>query len=161
MKTINNVTRLLDARKIAYQALDIPAEKLSALEVAAFLNVSPAEVFKSIVFKRAAAGKPVLALVPAAHEVDAKKLAAALNEKKMLLATQQEAEQLTGLLVGGISPLALLHRGFQVVLDASAQRKDSIIISAGQRGLQVRLGVPDLARLTQAHFAQISQSPVD
>jgi Cys-tRNA(Pro)/Cys-tRNA(Cys) deacylase len=157
MTPANNVTRLLNAHRIAYKALDIPAEKLSALQVAAYLNVPPDMVYKTIVFKRAGEGKGVLALVAAPLEVDAKKLAAALSEKKVLLTTQREAEQITGLLSGGISPLALLNKGFQVVIDAPAQELKAIIISAGHRGLQVRLNPQDLAHLTGARFASVSQ----
>jgi len=158
ISSVNNVTRLLDARKIAYQALEIPAEKLSALQVADFLNVPSDMVYKTIVFKRTAKGRAALALVAAPLEVDAKKLAAALGEKKVLLTSQREAEELTGLLAGGISPLALLNKGFQVVIDGPARELDAVIISAGQRGLQVKLNPQDLARLTGARFAEISQT---
>lgn len=157
--TTNNVTRMLDAKKIAYQAFELPAEKLSALEVTALLDLPAEQIYKTIVFKRSGPGKPVLALVPAPCEVDAKKLASALGEKKMLLTTQNEAEQLTGLLSGGISPLALLNKGFQVVMDASAETRENMLISAGQRGLQVRIGVKDLWRLTHARFANIAEKP--
>lgn len=154
--TANNVTRFLDAKKIAYQALDIPNEKLSALEVAAVLNVPPEVVYKTIVIKRSTPGKPILAMVPAPCEVDLKKLAMASQEKKMHIPSQREAEEMTGLQAGGISALALVQRGFQVLLDASAKGKEVIIISAGQRGLQVQLSPADLAKLTNARFMDIS-----
>jgi len=152
----NNVTRMLDAHRIAYASYEIPSEKLSAQEVAGLLNVPPAIVFKSIVAKREKAGKPILALVPATGEVDAKALAASLKEKKIHVTTQNEAEALTGLLTGGISPLALINKGFQVVIDASAQEMEDIIISGGQRGLQIRINPQDLAKLTNAQFAKIA-----
>jgi Cys-tRNA(Pro)/Cys-tRNA(Cys) deacylase len=44
--TANNVTRLLDSRKIKYQAFELPAEKLGALETARLLNVPPEVVLK-------------------------------------------------------------------------------------------------------------------
>jgi len=52
MPATNNVTRLLDARKIPYTAYDLPAEKLGATETARLLDVEPASVFKSIVVTR-------------------------------------------------------------------------------------------------------------
>ena len=52
MATVNNVTRLLDARKIAYVAFETSAEKLGAMETAEFLNVAPEMVFKTIVLTR-------------------------------------------------------------------------------------------------------------
>ena len=58
----NNVTRLLDARRIAYTAFTLPVEKLGALETARLLNVPPEEVFKTIVVKREGKGNPILAV---------------------------------------------------------------------------------------------------
>ncbi len=117
MPTVNNVTRLLDQRKIPYTAFELPAEKLGAVEAAQHMGVDPGLVYKTIVVRREGKGKPVLALVPGPSEVNLKLLAKALGEKKMILPTEREAEELTGLQAGGISPLALLNRGFQVVLD--------------------------------------------
>ncbi|KPL76051.1 hypothetical protein ADN00_11895 [Ornatilinea apprima] len=153
---VNNVTRLLDSRKIPYQAFELPAEKLGALETARQLNVPPEQVFKTIVILRPKPSKPLLAMVPGGYEVDLKKVAAALNEKKVSLPTQAEAEKLTGLQAGGISPLALLNKGFQVLLDSSASSFLEIHISGGQRGLNVRLPVAALVELTKARQADIS-----
>jgi len=156
MKT-NNVTRLLESRKIPFTAFELPEEKLGALEAARFLNAPPEQVFKTIVITRQGKGKPILAVVPGPSEVDLKTLAQALGEKKLHLPSEREAEHLTGLQAGGISPLALLQRGFQVVLDASARRHAEIYISGGQRGLNIRLPVQALIDLTQARVAEISR----
>jgi Cys-tRNA(Pro)/Cys-tRNA(Cys) deacylase len=86
-----------------------------------------------------------------------KSLAAFLGEKKVYLPTEREAEQLTGLQVGGISPLALLNKGFQVLLDTAAQNYAEIHVSGGQRGLNIRLPVSDLTKLTNARLAPISR----
>jgi Cys-tRNA(Pro)/Cys-tRNA(Cys) deacylase len=162
MPIVNNVTRFLDSRKVKYQAFETPAEKLGALETARILNIDPELVFKTIVVTRERPRKPVLAVVPGPRDVDLKLLAVALGEKKVYLPTEREAEQLTGLQAGGISPLALINKGFQVVVDASAQQHSEIHVSGGQRGLNVRLPVADLIKLTNARVAAIcheSNSP--
>jgi Cys-tRNA(Pro)/Cys-tRNA(Cys) deacylase len=151
----NNVTRLLDQRKILYAVYEIPEEKVGALETARILDVTPEKVFKTIVVTRPTRGKPILALVPGTNEVNLKRLAKALGEKKLKLATQNDAEHLTGLKAGGISPLALINRGFQVVIDSSAENFDQIHISGGQRGLNIRLSAAALANLVKARFAEI------
>jgi len=151
----NNVTRLLDQRKIPYAVYELPQEKLGALESARLLGVDSEKVFKTIVVTRPTRGKPILALVPGTKEVNLKQLAKALGEKKLKLATQNDAEHLTGLKTGGISPIALINRGFQVVIDSSAQNHDEIHISGGQRGLNIRLPAMALAKLVQARFAEI------
>ena len=156
MTVRNNVTRLLDSRKVAYTAFELPAEKLGALEAARLLGVPPEQVFKTIVVKREGKGKPILAVVPGTGEVDLKAVAKAVGEKKALLPTEREAEQLTGLQAGGISPLALIHKGFQVLVDESAGTLGEIYISGGQRGLNIRLPVSDLLTLTNARLAAIA-----
>jgi len=159
MATVNNITRLLDSRKISYTVFETPAEKLGALEAARLLNVSPDIVFKTIVVTRDKGKKPILALIPGPRTVDLKSLASFLGEKKVHLPTEREAEQITGLQAGGISPLALINKGFQVVIDVLAQKYTEIHISGGQRGLNIRLPVPDLIKLTNARIASISQMP--
>jgi Cys-tRNA(Pro)/Cys-tRNA(Cys) deacylase len=153
----NNVTRMLESQGIPFHAYELPAEKLSAVEAADFLGVDPALVYKTIVATRAATAKPLLALVSALQEVDLKALARALGEKKVHLASQKQAELLTGLQTGGISPLALLQHNFQVVMDDTVQALDEIYISGGQRGLNIRLPTDELIKLTNATIASISR----
>jgi len=152
----NNVTRMLEARRIPFQAFEVPPQKLSALEVAELLNLPARMVFKTIVARREKAGKPILALVPATGEVDNKALAACLNEKKVHVTSQAEAEKLTALRAGGISPLALLNQGFQVLIDQSAVELEAVLISGGQWGLQISLNPHDLAKLCSARFTPIA-----
>jgi len=158
MSTVNNITRLLDAKKISYQTFELPAEKLGAEDTAVLLGVHPMLVYKTIVVTRER-GKSILAVIPGSHRVDLKLLAAVLGEKKVNLPSEREAEEMTGLQAGGISPLALLNKGFQVVIDSEAEKvpeAGEIHISGGQRGLNIRLPARALAALTHARFAHIS-----
>jgi Cys-tRNA(Pro)/Cys-tRNA(Cys) deacylase len=155
MPIVNNITRLLDSRKIPYTTYEFPAEKLGAEDTARLLGVDPELVYKTIVVTRPK-GKPILAVIPGSHRVELKLLAAALGEKKVNLPTEREAEELTGLQAGGISPLALVNKGFQVVIAAEAQSRPEIHVSGGQRGLNIRLPVKILMELTHARFTVIS-----
>lgn len=161
MPTVNNITRFLDSKRVRYTAFETPVEKLGALETARLLNVPPEQVFKTIVARRDKPGKAILAVIPGTGSLDLRTLAATLNEKKVHLTTQREAEQITGLQAGGISPLALINKGFQVIIDASAQNFAEIHISGGQRGLNIRLSPADLAKLVNARFAVIATSAAD
>ena len=156
MAATNNVTRMLDAKGIPYRALEIPNQKLSALEVADILGVAPESVFKTIVAEREKKGKAILAMVPATGEVDQKKLAKAAREKKVAVTTLERAEKLTGLRAGGISPLALTHKSFDTYLDESALKLEEMIISGGQWGLQIAITPQDMMELTHAHIAEMS-----
>ena len=157
MPIVNNVTRLLDSHRIPYTAHELPVEKLGALEAAQIMGVPPEQVYKTIVILRDKPKKPVLAVIPGPLVVDIKSLAALLGEKKVRLPTEREAEQLTGLQAGGISPLALIHKGFQVVIDSAAQQYERIFISGGQRGLNIEIPVEALAKLVNARFGSVSR----
>ena len=164
MTIVNNVTRMLDAKRINYTAFETPPEKLGAAETAQFLNVPLNKVYKTLVITReksssahpSVKGKPILAVIPGNHTVDLKSLANVLGDKKVTLPTEREAEKITGLQAGGISPLALINKGFQVIIDESARPLGMIHISGGQRGLNILLPVEVLASLTHASFARIS-----
>ena len=156
MSRKTNVTRLLDSRGVRYISHDLPPEKYTALEIAERLNVSPDLVFKTIVITRIGPGKPILALVPAAKTVDLKRMARACGEKKVSLPTQKEAEKITGLRAGGISPLALLNRGFDLWIDSSALEHQDIVISGGEWGLQIQLPAEALLSLAEARTGEIS-----
>lgn len=155
----NNVTRLLQSRQVDFIAHELPPEKIGALEAAEILGVPATQVFKTIVVTRLGKGKPILAVVPGSSEVDLKQVAKAIGEKKVHLPTEKEAERLTGLQAGGISPLALIQRGFQVLVDESAMMFDKIFISGGQRGLDIELPVDDLVKLTNARLTAIRTHP--
>jgi Uncharacterized conserved protein len=160
MTVTNNVTRLLESKKIKFECFELPAEKLGALETAKMLGISPDIVFKTIVVTREKK-KPLLCVIPGPNEVDLKAVAAVCGEKKVHVPTQKEAEELTGLLAGGISPLALIKKGFTVLLDESAKTFEQIHLSGGQRGLNIKLPVAALVSLTNARIAKISSPSME
>lgn len=156
-----NAMRFLESRNIPYVAHAFSPEIHSAEGVAQALGLPPSQVFKTLVtLSEAPRARPVLAILPGSAELDLKKLAKLLGEKKMRMATQREAESLTGLQVGGISALALLHKGFRTVVDASALSWKRILVSAGQRGLNLELDPRDLIALTSAQVGEIASSPL-
>ncbi len=157
MGSPTNVTRLLDSRGIKYEAFELPAEKLGAIQTAQLLQVAPEQVYKTIVVKREKPNRPLLVLVPGTATVDLKLLAKSLGEKKVFLPTESEAETLTGLRAGGISPLALLNKGFQVILDSSAEAYAEIHVSGGRRGLNIKLPVSALVETTHARILPVSR----
>ena len=151
-KKKTNAMKLLEGKKVPYESYAYPANSRDAQEVAAAMDWPAGQVFKTLVLPRQKPGKPMLVMIPADRQLDLKKLAKAVGEKKLKMATQREAERLTGLQVGGISALALLNRGFAIYLDESALVYEQIVISAGQRGLQIKLAVADLVKVSRARI---------
>jgi Cys-tRNA(Pro)/Cys-tRNA(Cys) deacylase len=144
-----NAMRVLEGRRVRYEVFTFSPEIHSADEVAETLGLPPDEVYKTLVVLRPK-GKPMLIMIAADKELDLKKVAQAVGEKKVHMALHREAEELTGLQVGGISALALLGRPFDIFIDRPATEHARIVISAGQRGMDVGLAVPDLIRVTRA-----------
>ena len=156
-----NAMRLLEARGISYQVYTYDPRIRDAEEVAAAVGLPAEEVFKTLVVECPARKKPVLALLPCDCMLSLKRLAKALGEKKVAMAPQARAEKLTGLKVGGISPLALMQKRWDVALDQRAEAVDFIVVSAGQRGTQLRLARRDLVDLLAAEITDVAQQKPD
>ena len=157
MKQLHSL-RFLKALRIVYEECRFPETVQSASGVAAHLGIPAAQVYKTLVVLPVH-GRPLLVMIPGDREIHLKQLARVLGEKKLRMATQKEAEMLTGLKVGGISALALRHKNFQVYLDRTAEGLEKIFVSAGQRGVDVRLRVTDLVHTTGAVFVEATIPP--
>jgi Cys-tRNA(Pro)/Cys-tRNA(Cys) deacylase len=151
-----NAMRALDAHSIPYETFTYPSTVHSAEEVAPLLGAAPGEVFKTLVML-GEGDRHLLVVVPGDSEVDLRLLARSLGVKTVRMAPQREAERLTGLLVGGISPLALLGRPFEVYLDAGAAALERLYINGGLRGVNLRLRVADLKAITGARLVNAIQ----
>lgn len=149
---------MLDAKKIKYTAHELPEVKVGAQEAAEIIGVPAGQVYKTIVAIRNGPGKPILAVVPGDRELDLKLAAKTVGEKKLKVAAHQQAEELTGLQTGGISPLALINKGFQILIDRSALSFEIILISGGQRGINISISPKDLIKLTNARTADLTTS---
>lgn len=158
----NNVSRLLESRKISHTMHTYPpligSEQGTAVDVAHAIGLPPERVFKTLVVVADDPGsKPMLAVIPGPDTLNLKAFARAAGQKKVRMATHQQAEELTGLQTGGISPLALTHKPFRVYLDARAGQYGTIAVSAGQRGANVELAPQDLIQLTRASLVELEQ----
>jgi Cys-tRNA(Pro)/Cys-tRNA(Cys) deacylase len=154
-----NAMRLLDAQGVPYTPFTYAGDTFhSADEVAEFLGVELRLVIKTLVVL-ANPGRRMLIMLPADRELDLRLAASAVDAKSVRMAAQREAEQLTGLKVGGISALALLDKHFEVYLDAAGAQLEELYISGGQRGVTLRMRVADLLRITRARVIQASPAP--
>lgn len=149
--------RLLESKGIPHRVTvyDDSGEFHSGGEAAALVGAPAEAVYKTLVVLRdPPSGKPMLVMLPVAEQADLKALASSLGEKRLRMATQKEAEKLTGLQVGGISVLALQQPGFDILIAESAILQEKVHISAGARGMDVELAVEDLVVLTGARYVK-------
>lgn len=153
--------RVLDSKRIAYRVTEYDSSgEFHTGEEAAALVGAPAEaVYKTLVVLRDApsAGKRLMVMIPVALQLDLKLVAESLGEKRLRMATQKEAEKLTGMQVGGISALGLQRPGFTVLIDERAQALERVHVSAGARGMDIELAVRDLVSLTGASFVRAAR----
>ena len=140
-----NAARLLDELRIPYElhTAAVDESDLSAVTMARSLGVSPEEVYKTLVARGDKHGV-LLACIPAETQLDLKRLAYASGNKSVDMVPLKEVFPLTGYIRGGCS-----RKAYPVYLDESAILLEQIFVSAGQRGVQLRLSPEDL--LTAAH----------
>jgi Cys-tRNA(Pro)/Cys-tRNA(Cys) deacylase len=150
--------RVLDARGVPYTATTYDGRRQfhTAEDAASILGVPLSAMYKTLVVLRdPPTGKPIIVMVSSEVEIDLKALATALGEKRLRMATQREAERLTGMQVGGISVLGLRRpASFEVLIDERAERLQTIHISAGERGVEISLSPEDLVVVSGARFVR-------
>ena len=156
-KEKTNAMRALDARKIPYEVFDFSPDIHSAVGVAEEVGLPPDQVYKTLVVLRPQ-GKAMLVMIAGNQELDLKQVSREVGEKKVRMASHKEAEDLTGLQVGGISALALLNRPFEVFIDHPATELSHILVSAGKRGINLRVSVADLMHISQTRVITATRS---
>lgn len=124
------------------------------LEAAAALSVDPARVFKTLIAD--VDGRLAVGIVPVSGQLNLKALARALGGSRATMADQAVAERSSGYVVGGISPFGQ-KRQLPTVLDESALTHDTVLVSAGRRGLDLEIAPADLVRVLAATLAQIGR----
>ncbi|HEY3408160.1 MAG TPA: Cys-tRNA(Pro) deacylase [Propionicimonas sp.] len=134
-----------------------PASTAYGDEAAQALGVDPLRIFKTLVIDIGAA-RPELAVavLPVGTQLDLKRFAAALGAKKASMADKDQVARSTGYVLGGVSPVAQ-KVALPTLIDETAQLWDTILVSAGKRGLQVELSPNDLADVVSASFADIAR----
>jgi Cys-tRNA(Pro)/Cys-tRNA(Cys) deacylase len=123
------------------------------LEAAEVLGVEPVRVLKTLLAD--VDGSLVVGVVPVSARLDLKALARAVGGRRATMADPLVAQRATGYVVGGISPLGQ-KRSHPRVVDTSALGHDTVLVSAGRRGLDVELAPGDLVALTAAATADIA-----
>jgi len=150
--------RLLESKGVEHRVTEYDSSgEFHTGEEAAALVGAPAEaVYKTLVVLNDGDPKerPMMAVIPVVQQLDLKALASAVGAKKLRMATQREAEKLTGMQAGGISALALQRPDFDVLLDEQAILLERFHVSAGARGVDVELAVEDFVALTGARYVQ-------
>ena len=150
-----NVMRILDQKKIAYEAHYYDStEAISGMEVATILGQNPNRVFKTLVTVGASKRNYVF-VVPVCGELNLKKAAKAVGEKSIEMIKSKELLLLTGYIHGGCSPIGM-KKLFTTVIDETAVLYDTIIFSGGKIGYQVELSIEELKNVIPFELEDIT-----
>jgi Cys-tRNA(Pro)/Cys-tRNA(Cys) deacylase len=155
-----NSIRILEQNKIPYEVFEYDNSFHDAQEVAEILGLPNFMLYKTLIVEAIndpSQVKPFVALVPSHERLNLKKLAAVIGIKKAKMVSHKDAEALTGLQVGGISPLALTSKNWKMFIDRQATELQHVVISAGQRGFQLRVPLASLVSLLRLRVANISE----
>ncbi len=151
-----NAMRILDQNGIGYEFMEYEYDEsdLSGEHVAEYLGLPAEEIFKTLV-TRSQDNELFVFVIPVSSTLDLKKAAAAAGKKKIEMIHVKEIESLTGYIRGGCSPVGM-KKLYPTFLEETAQLYDRIYVSAGRRGLQIRLAPEDILQVTGASYADLT-----
>ena len=145
-----NAARILDRLKINYELIEYQVDEtdLSAVHLAETAGIPITQVYKTLVLEGDKNGYFVC-IIPGNDEIDLKKAAVATLNKKVAMIPMKDLEPLTGYIRGGCSPLGM-KKQFPVYIDENAFNHPLIYVSAGARGMQIKLSPTDLQSASKA-----------
>lgn len=150
-----NVARLLDKAKVAYELIAYAFDEndLAAQHVAEELGQDIRQVFKTIVLQGDRNGH-LVCVVPGNCEVDLKKAARVSGNKKVEPLPMKELLPTTGYIRGGCSPIGM-KKHFPTYIHETCMDFPFIFVSAGVRGLQIKLAPQDLINQSRATICRL------
>lgn len=150
-----NAIRILESHKIKFETVfyEVDENDLSGESVAHKVGVDPETVFKTLVCIGDKNGHAVFC-IPVTQELNLKKAAQVSGNKKVEMIKLKELFPLTGYVRGGCSPIGM-KKLFPTYIDETAQLFDTIFVSAGVRGIQVKINPDDLLNIISASYADL------
>ena len=153
--TKTNAARLLDIAGISYELISYQVDEsdLSAISVATKLGQDIDRVFKTLVLIGDKTGVFVC-IIPGAEELNLKSAAQLSGNKSAAMVPMKEILNLTGYIRGGCSPLGM-KKNYPTYIDESCTLYETIYISAGIRGLQLKITPDDLIKVTSCQMGDL------
>ncbi len=150
-----NVMRVLDSKKVNYKKHNyLSTGAVSGIEVAEALGENPDMVFKTLVTVSKSKNYYVF-MVPVEKELDLKKAAGVVGEKKIEMLKSKDLLPLTGYVHGGCSPIGM-KKFFRTTIDKSAEQFETIMFSGGEIGYQVEVALEDLKKIIRFELRDIT-----
>lgn len=149
-----NALRILDSLGVPYEATEFETDgAVSGVEAALRIGADESRVYKTLVTV-GKSGAHYVFVIPVAEELDLRKAAAAAGEKNVSMLLSRLLLPLTGYVHGGCSPVGM-KKQFPTFIDESAVLLESIFVSGGRIGLQIKISPDDLAGAVEAKFTAL------
>lgn len=149
-----NAMRILDRQKIPYEYQEYECEDFTGgIQVADQLGYNHALVYKTLV-TTGKSGQHYVFVIPVEEEIDFKKAAKAVGEKSLEMLPQKELTQVTGYVRGGCTAIGM-KKQFPTIIHEAACGLESIYVSGGKLGMQLKLSPEDLKKAANAGFADV------
>ena len=153
--TKTNAVRILESHNIPFSkhSYEVNKDDLSGTAVAQKIGAAADSVFKTLVARGDKNGINVFC-IPVTLELNLKKAASASGNKKIEMVKMKELFDLTGYVRGGCSPIGM-KKNYPTYIDETARLFDEIYVSAGIRGMQVKIKPNVLLELINASLAEL------
>lgn len=154
-KLKTNAVRKLEQQKITFELIEyeLTGDQVDGVTVADKIGYPVFVVYKTLLVT-AGTNKHYVCIIPVHKELNLKEVAKAVGEKKVELLPLKELLPTTGYIRGGCSPIGM-KKLFPTLIDTSAENLDFVLVSGGKIGLQVKLSLQDLQKLTNGRIAEI------
>lgn len=156
-----NAVRMLEQQKISFDLIEyeLTGDQVDGVTVAKKIGYPVFVVFKTLIVT-AGPQKYFVCIIPVDNELNLKEVAKVVGEKKVELLPLKDLLPTTGYIRGGCSPFGM-KKLFPTIVDASANNIEFIIVSGGKIGLQVKLPLEDLLKMTKGKVAAICKNEKD
>ncbi|MCD7863134.1 MAG: Cys-tRNA(Pro) deacylase [Lachnospiraceae bacterium] len=149
-----NAMRVLETMKIPFQHFTYECDEfVDGLQIADKLNLPYEKVYKTLVTVGNSRNYFVF-VIPVAEELDLKKAARSVGEKSVEMIHVKDINQVTGYIRGGCTAVGM-KKQYVTVIDSSALKQPTIMVSGGRIGSQIELAPQDLAKAAKAEFAEV------
>ena len=153
-----NAARILDKLNISYELREYEIdedEHKTAVDVAHAIGIAPEKIYKTLVLK-GQQDPYIVAVIPGNANLDLKKIAKASGNKNCEMLPMKDLLSVTGYIRGGCSPIGM-KKQFPTYIEELSTLEETIVISAGKKGLQIVINPSDLAKAVDIQFADLVQ----
>lgn len=150
-----NAIRILESKNFKFEILEyeFKEDEIDAKSVAMKIDVPAYLVFKTLVTVGDKTGINVFC-IPANNELDLKKSAIASGNKKIEMLKLKDLRSITGYIRGGCSPIGMIKK-YPTYIDEISQFYDEIYVSAGARGMQIKISPDELISITEGQYKDL------